>query len=61
VVKQLKQEYRVKDKDLAPLFVKVWNISQSFKKVTYHHVPREQNKRADALVNRALDQQLNLG
>lgn len=60
VVKQLKQEYRVKDKELAPLFVKVWNISQSFKRVTYHHVPREQNRRADALVNHTLDRQLNL-
>lgn len=56
VVKQLKREYRVKDKDLAPLFVKVWNIAQSFVQVSFSHVPREQNKHADALVNQALDE-----
>ncbi len=55
VVKQLRQEYKVKDKGLAPLFVKVWNLSQSFTKVTYTSVPREQNKRADMLVNQTLD------
>ncbi|MDZ4229985.1 MAG: ribonuclease HI family protein, partial [Candidatus Veblenbacteria bacterium] len=54
VVKQLKQEYRVKDKELASLFVKVLNLGHSFKQVSYHHVRREQNKRADALVNRTL-------
>lgn len=55
VVKQLKREYKVKDKELAPLFIKVWNLSQNFKKISYHHIPREQNKHADMLVNKALD------
>jgi len=55
VVKQMCQEYKVKDKDLGVLFIKAWNLSQSFAKVSYHHVPREQNKQADALVNKALD------
>ena len=58
VVKQLKLEYKVKDKELAPLFVKVWNSVQEYKKVTFHHVPREKNRRADALVNRVLDERL---
>jgi len=57
VVKQLQQEYKVKDKGLAPLFVKAWNLSQLFSKISYHHVPREQNQRADALVNQTLDSQ----
>lgn len=55
VVKQLKGEYRVKDKDLAPQFVKVHNASLAFKKVTYTHIRRELNSEADALVNEALD------
>ena len=55
VVKQLKREYKVRDKDLAPLFIKVYNLSQGFKKVTFKHVIRERNKEADALVNRAID------
>jgi len=56
VVKQLNREYKVKDKDLAPLFVQVWNLSLGFKKTTFRHVPREKNKEADKLVNEAIDQ-----
>ncbi len=55
VVKQLKLEYKVKNKELAPLFVKVHNLSLKFKKISYTHVPRERNKEADRLVNEALD------
>ena len=54
-VKQLNREYRVKDKDLAPLFVQVYNISLGFKKIVFKHVSREKNKPADKLVNLALD------
>lgn len=56
VVKQLNREYKVKDKDLAPLFVQVWNLSMSFKKATFTHIPREKNKEADKLVNEAIDE-----
>ncbi len=55
VVKQLKREYKVKNQDLAPLFLKVHNLSVQFKKISYTHVPREKNKEADRLVNEALD------
>lgn len=56
LVEQLNRRYRVKDKDLAKLFVKVWNIVQGFQRVTFRHIPREENARADALVNEALDE-----
>lgn len=56
IVKQLKQEYRVRDKGLAPLFVKAWNLLHGFKKYTVRHVPRVKNKRADELVNQAIDE-----
>ena len=55
VVKQLKGEYRVKDKDLALLFLDIHNLSLSFKKITYTHIPRERNKEADRLANEAMD------
>lgn len=55
VVKQLNREFKVKDKDLAVLFVRVWNMKQNFKKITFNHVFREQNSLADKLVNEALD------
>ncbi len=57
-VKQLKGEYKVKNAELAKLFVKVWNLSQGFNKVTYNHVRREYNKEADALVNNTIDANL---
>lgn len=56
VVKQLKKEYKVKDAELAKLFVKVWNLSQEFSGISFTHVRRELNKEADRLVNLALDQ-----
>jgi ribonuclease HI len=56
VVKQLNREYRVKDKDLASLYVKIYNSILSFKKVTFTHIPREKNKEADKLVNVAIDE-----
>lgn len=58
VVKQMRQEYKVKDKELQKIFVKVWNESLKFKQITYQHIPREQNKEADRLVNLALDKKL---
>ena len=58
VVKQLNREYKVRDPDLAPLFLKIWNLSLGFKKITYTHVSRERNKEADATVNEILDKEL---
>ncbi len=55
VVKQLNREYKVKDKNLAPLFVQAYNISLSFKKIVFKHIFREDNELADKLVNQALD------
>jgi len=60
VVKQLHGTYRVKDQKLAPLFMKVWNLTQQFKKITFTHVRREYNKEADLLVNMAIDDALAL-
>lgn len=58
VVKQLKREYKVRDKDLAPLFMKIYNAMMGFKKVTFKHVRREFNAEADKLVNEALDKMI---
>jgi ribonuclease HI len=55
VVKQLKREYKVKNPDLAPLFLQIYNLEMNFKKVSFHHIPRERNKEADALANTAMD------
>ena len=55
VVKQLNREYRVKDGDLAKLFLEIYNASVGFKSVKYSHVRREMNKEADRLANEAMD------
>lgn len=55
VVNQLSQKFKVKDKNLQSLFVRIWNLSQKFKKIMYHYIPREMNKEADRLVNLELD------
>lgn len=61
VVKQMKREYRVKDKELAQLFLKIYNISLGFKKISFTHVPRELNEEADKLVNEAIDKGIETG
>jgi len=55
VVKQLNQVYKVKNADIQTIFVKVWNKIQEFKKVTFRHIFREENKDADQMVNFELD------
>jgi ribonuclease HI len=57
IVKQVKGEYRVKNKDLAPLFLELHNLKLSFKKSQFIHIPREENKEADKLANQAMDEQ----
>jgi ribonuclease HI len=55
MVKQMNGEYKVKNEDLRPLFEKATQLRKQFQQVTISHVRREQNKRADAIGNDALD------
>lgn len=55
IVMQLNGKYKIKEPDLQSLFIEVWNLKLDFKKVVFVHIPREQNKKADRLVNEALD------
>ena len=56
VMSQLTQKFKIKNAELRKLFVQIWNLSQGFKKVSYHYIPREQNSFADSLVNQAIDE-----
>ncbi|MFA6081908.1 MAG: ribonuclease HI family protein [Patescibacteria group bacterium] len=59
VVKQLKGEYKMKNAELRPWYDKIILLqAQLGGKITFQHVPREQNKIADKLVNQALDGQI---
>lgn len=55
IVKQMKGEYKVKNEGLRPLFIEVQKHIPEFHSVSFRLIPREKNFRADALVNKALD------
>ncbi len=55
VINQLNGKYKIKEKDLIPFFIEIWNLKQNFKEVKFSHISREENKEADKLVNRELN------
>jgi len=55
LVKQLKGSYRVKSKGLKPYFDEVRNLLKGFSSWEIAHIPREQNREADALANEAIN------
>jgi ribonuclease HI len=55
MVKQMRGEYRVKNEELRDLYEQARELAGHFPAVRFQHVRREQNKRADALCNEALD------
>lgn len=55
VINQMKGIYKVKNRDLWPIYEAVKKLVAQFEKVTFTHVPRELNKLADGIVNQTLD------
>ncbi len=55
VAKQLKGEYRVKDQNIQKFFDLALNLFRIFDKVEIREISREENKDADALVNKAIN------
>ncbi len=55
IVRQVRGEYRVKDAGLRKLHAQVRKALDGFERWSIRHVRREENARADALVNEALD------
>jgi ribonuclease HI len=60
VVKQLTGLYKIKEAGLQELAMEAIKLKNKFSSVSFKHVRREQNKRADELVNQALDAQAGL-
>ena len=54
-VKQINGRYRVKNTSLRPLYQKVVQLIGSLEGFTIAYIPREQNREADNLANKALD------
>jgi ribonuclease HI len=56
VVRQIGGRYRVKHPAMVPLHREAVDLMRRFAAVRITHVPREENKEADRLANRALDE-----
>jgi len=55
VAKQLTGEYKVKDKDIKLFFQIAGHLQKGFAKFEIKQIPREENKEADKLVNKAIN------
>jgi len=55
LVKQLGGEYKVKDPNMKTFFDKSLGLLKKFKEFEVKHIPREKNKDADRLVNKAIN------
>ena len=57
VIEQMAGRWKIKHPDMKPLALKAQTIVRELGPITWTWVPREKNKRADALANAALDEQ----
>ena len=55
VVEQMSGRWQIKHPGLRPLAARAARLIRSFEAVTFHWVPRERNRHADALTNAAMD------
>jgi ribonuclease H / adenosylcobalamin/alpha-ribazole phosphatase len=55
LIEQLSGRYRVKAAHLRPLYEAVLEQARRFERISYRHVPREQNTHADRLANAGVD------
>jgi ribonuclease HI len=58
MVKQLNGQYKVKNEGLKPLYQKAKELIARIGRVEVKYIPREQNKEADALANKAIDEKI---
>jgi len=55
VVRQLRGRYKVRNPRLLPLYKRMLDLRSRFASLAVRHVPREENRLADALANEALN------
>lgn len=56
VIEQLSGKYKIKSENLKPLIYQIKTLQQDLGQIKYTHTLRQNNKRADALANKALDE-----
>jgi ribonuclease HI len=54
MIKQLKGVYKVKNENIKPLYAQIQKLLPHFSSISFTHVRREFNSRADELANLAL-------
>lgn len=58
LVKQVNGQYKVKNEGLKPLHGKVRELIARIGSVEVQYIPRERNREADALANKAIDEKI---
>lgn len=58
MVKQLNGQYKVKNEGLKPLHARAKELILRIGRVEIQYIPRERNKDADALANKAIDEKI---
>lgn len=58
VVSQLNGIFKVRDKNIRELVVKIREFEAKFSQIYYHYIPRKQNELADKIVNETLNKNL---
>ncbi|MFA5272928.1 MAG: ribonuclease HI family protein [Candidatus Peribacter sp.] len=56
IVRQLNGDYQVRMAHLKPFVEEIQELARAFHSITFKHIPRSDNFRADALVNKAPDE-----
>jgi len=60
MVRQYLGEYKIKNPELQILMGEIKQLAKNFKQITITHIPREQNKEADAICNLIMDRALGI-
>lgn len=58
VINQMKGNYSCNSNNLIELYEKAKNLKIYFEKILFNHIPRLENKKADLLSNKAVDDYL---
>jgi ribonuclease HI len=55
LINQRNLKYRIRSQELKIISREISNLEKNYTKITYKHIPRIKNSRADYLANKALD------
>ena len=55
LIEQANGNWKVKNENIKPLFAELMNLVKEFRDISFTHIPRAENSKADALANEAID------